>query len=220
MTKKLFFILIFLSGCSRVNRFLNKQFFESCRPCDYIKGAHDSIRTIKLYDQFSTVGIFTALWINEKVTEAYQKAYNQQRNLPLDSPVDIPIDLNNNQQKFYIIGYQPKIEGSVFDVCDDNNSSWHLSIEFNNKYFKPVSIKPVKADRILEAILRPYHNRFNELYEVTFNLDLTNYQNYELKMNFSSLDAIGTVLWIVKNNTLLMPDCAPLRICRECADIC
>lgn len=211
-------ILFILPGCSRINNLLNKHFFESCRPCPYFARAQRYLRTIRLYDQLSTVGIFTALWINQDVLEAYQFAYNQQRNQPLDTPLGCGlIKLNNNQLKFYVIGYQPALQGSVFNTCDSCDSKWYITLTVDDQIYHPASVLPFKADRILEAMLKPYHNRFNRLYEVNFDLKLNlEAGDHIVKLTFSCLEATGSLVWLVRDGVVVRAECDAYRVCRDC----
>ena len=54
-----------------------------------------------------------------------------------------------------MIGYQPEIEGNIFNVCNDNDSRWHISLKIDEQIFKPKKITPVKVDRIIEKMLKP-----------------------------------------------------------------
>ena len=223
----IYFIIILLPSCSRINNLIDKHFFEGCRPCPYFAKAHDYMRTIKLYDQLSTVGIFTALWISKDVINAYKKAYNQQRNLPLDQDLDQALiqdsfllkNKQNNLIYFYVIGYQPEIEGNIFNVCNDNDSRWHISLKIDEQIFKPKKITPVKVDRIIEKMLKPYHNRFNELYEVEFDLNYLidlNFNEHVMQMTFSCLESFGTIKWDIFEGRAVKSNCPAYRICRDC----
>ena len=45
----IYFIIILLPSCSRINNLIDKHFFEGCRPCPYFAKAHDYMTTLCQY---------------------------------------------------------------------------------------------------------------------------------------------------------------------------
>ncbi len=75
-------LLCGLSGCGRVADWAT-QTFDQGKTIDNALGfAKSYVKSVVVYDQFTTVGMFDALWLSDEVRTAYANAYAMRRGKP------------------------------------------------------------------------------------------------------------------------------------------
>ncbi len=146
---KTFFLLIILgliSGCSRYIDYAKKTFDQACSVDLDLSKARSYIRSEKVYDQLTTVGLFDALWVNKDVQDAYRKI-KLERSGVLDTTeqkkLEAELEQYNQFTTFYLL-LPPKDAQDVgymhFDGVTyfNNNIDWKVFLEVGGKKYSPV----------------------------------------------------------------------------------
>lgn len=129
------------------------------------------MRSVRVYDEFYTLGIFNALWLSPVV-----------RNAAIDSRV-VKFSMNPRDEatsrefvkeqtekyiSFYILVHQPRWLGSIFGKQD---SHWSLLLTINDQKYEPLDIKKLDIDDI-DPVYRSYfgekYNKHKTLFYVRF----------------------------------------------------
>ena len=129
-------ILLLLSGCGK--RFVNwgKETFNQADEVSVkssIDVARKYVKTVRLYDEFTTLGIFDVLWLSDDVRRAYTQLYTTKRGLDEQTYQSIEqrqLAINNHRISFYVLAYQP--HEPKLKLLDNAESNWSIYLK-NNK---------------------------------------------------------------------------------------
>lgn len=68
-------LLSLLSGCSKIIDWVGCNFYQGHTVESLVKPARRYLRTVIVYDQFDTAGIFSALWLSDSVRYIYSQMH-------------------------------------------------------------------------------------------------------------------------------------------------
>ena len=122
------------------------QFNQGCPLPNNYDCVQEYIRSVRVYDQFTTMGIFNALWLAPAVREASLDMKvikfampDQDKNLALKT-----IEKDTQQYiSFYILAHQPRWMGTIFGKPD---AEWNLLLDVNGVKHKPLEVKKIDVE--------------------------------------------------------------------------
>lgn len=151
-------LVIFLPGCTRIFKWGKSEFNQGCPVNNDLKR---NIKTIKVYNQFSTLGIFDVLLL--------------------------PVDCENylkSKTTFYILAYAPRTDLKPLNADPDNSWGWNLKLCFDGKEYHPSKLRCFNMPAIYQFYFGKQYSRFKTSYIVQFDIDV-NQSSFWLE--FSSL---------------------------------
>lgn len=217
-------ICLLLTSCHRFINWSRETFNQGCKinteSC--LREARRYLRTIKVYDQLETVGIFDALLLSKDTEKYYVNIHAQKNNL---DEIDFELLLNDRLNKvekvavFLILIQEPK--GCGLDL-DKEKSFWKVKMNSAVGAYAPRLIKKIALPCEYELIFGKRFNIFKNVYLVEFDiydsdgrniLELSDY----LTLCFSSLKSKVFLRWNFKNFELIDQ---VSNDCVECVDKC
>lgn len=180
-------MLIVLPSCSRYIKLAKKTFNQAQLVNTNVEQARCYIRSTKIYDQFTTIGIFDAILFNDKVEEIYNKLKSERTGQAFLSANNPETEFKNNPYRliFYLLLPPDNIK-DIIVTHFDGNVSWAIHLEINSKKILPSSsVKLSEIDPEFTYIFGPSANRFRDFYKLTFDVEekiidkdtLNNYKN-------------------------------------------
>ena len=123
------------------------------------------IRSVTVYDQFTTQGRFDALWLSEEVRSAYTDAYASRHALD-DEKKQVflrrQLEENDHFIFFYVLS-----NGSV--NLTDQQSEWSIVLRVAGHVFKPIEIKEAELSPEYRAFFGKKLTRFKVIYGIKFD---------------------------------------------------
>lgn len=159
-------ILILLPGCQRIVEWGKGNFYQGDAADWYVpENIKPYLKSVTVYDQFNTVGMFDVLWLSDDVRAAYTEAYTfkrgkdeEHRNLFLRRQ----LAENNHFIVFYILSPQTiPLSGPETD--------WSIALRIDDDFYTPIEIKRIELSPEYKALFSGRFNRFKIAYQVRFD---------------------------------------------------
>ena len=198
LAKKVYVLLMFpiillFSGCNRVIDWGTQRFYQGCKIDPCLTVADEHIRTARVYDQFSALGIFTALWLSDDVLKAYARLHAKK--YALDEYAESKLlerqraDIDN-KLSFYILAYDLTSGYSPLEPGKHIETPWTIFLKSEDRAYEPSLIKKM--------------NQLAPEYELFFGKHYTNFKTVYL-VQFSMTDSDG--------QELVFDDTQPIILC-------
>jgi hypothetical protein len=160
-------MLVLFPGCSRYVCWFEDVFNRGKRQKTYDCLTERYIRSVRVYDQFDTLGIFDALWLHDEVREAYVSAYASTRCL---DDMTIQRMLHNEfEQNRYTISFYVLATTRHDLLLTDDSSEWHVQLIVDGECVSPIDIKFVSLSPEYIRFFGPWFNKFKQHYIITFD---------------------------------------------------
>lgn len=190
-------MLFSLPGCGRIIDW-GKQTFNQGQEVDEInKRVKGYIRSIKVYDQFTTRGIFDAIWLSDESRTAYADLYAfRQGKSDEHTKTFLRRQLEENKHfiSFYVL--------SLYEVpLGDANSEWNLILKVNDAEYVPVEVKKIELPHEYRIFFGDKFTRFKEPYIVKFNANdvddkaIITPETNKLELLFRAVDRRVVLCW-------------------------
>jgi len=180
LTKKsdIFFIIAFsilISGCRPID-WGTKTFYQGCKPekCGWLCRPREYIRTLRVYDQFTTLGIFNAMWLSDEVFVSYANLYAQKYSLNEEATLKLfekKVCELNGLLSFYVLAYSPgttNVFGMKTKSTVIKDTPWDILLKVNGKAYRPVAIKKIELNPEFKVFFGQYVTAFKTPYLVQF----------------------------------------------------
>jgi hypothetical protein len=193
-------IVLFLPGCGcRVFDWARDSIHQGLPLPDHTSKAYDYVRSVSLYDQFTLLASFDALWLSDVVRTAYADICalktgknEEQKNAFLRRQ----LAENEHFIIFYVL--------SLYEVpLREKDASWGIFLSIDGVQYAPTVIKAIDMAPEYEAFFGESFTRFKVAYEVVFNANdmngclLMNEQTKYIELVFRSVDKEGSLSWIL-----------------------
>lgn len=197
-------VLITVAGCGkRFTTWPKKTFKQADTVAGPIERARNYLKTIRLYHQFETLGIFDIMWLSDDVRHAYAQLYALKHGLtaPEHSAYERnQLALNEHQISFYVLAYQPSIpQLKPFDMAESN---WAAYISLDGVSYPSSSIKMVNVfPPEYRAFFGKRYNQFQTPYLISFDAftgegkPLITPATKEITLYVSTAEKKGHVSW-------------------------
>lgn len=156
-------ILATLPGCSRIIDWTKTNFYQGEPLNEDIKVAKNYIRSVTLYDEFSTHGMFDVLWLSEVVRTAYAHLYVYKRGEDQTYYKKIiERELFENEQfiSFYVLSISHLV---------GPESEWTLFLRIGNNNLIPHEVKVIELPYEYQQVFAKRSSIFKRPYLVTFS---------------------------------------------------
>jgi len=157
-------VLCGLSGCGKIIDWAT-QTFDQGKDVDLLyKSGRSYLRSVTIYDQFDTFGMFDVLWLSDEVRTSYSAAYNERRARLEESGKNFlrrQLEENNHFITFYVL--------SPYEFpLGESRSDWQLFLRVDGNTYFPLEIKAIDMDIEYKAMFGKRYTRFKESYVVKF----------------------------------------------------
>ncbi len=166
-----FCCVLLLTGCSRYICWVEDVFNQGQLTPDYTQFTKCYVRSLRIYDQFTTLGLFDILWLSDEVRSYYAKIYACKVGLSKDRYqlfLRRQLEENNHYISFYVLASIPGCEGGGGAILGNTNGVWSIILFINDRPYVPVDIKMVD---LVPEYMRFFGNTFTYFktpYLVTF----------------------------------------------------
>ena len=199
-------VLAFLPGCCRFYDWGRKTFYQG-EPLSFdIHDVRDQVKTVRVYREVVTAGIFDVLWLSEFIRQAYVQLYIEKHNKDEQSYNNMlrkQLNENDHFVSFYVLMYQYPNQGLL--LLGDKSANWSVSLLVNNHVFHSISIKEVALPPEYRYFFGTRYNRFQKKYMVTFDAQdikkkIMVDQVNRIILRFSTDQRCVTLSWNVAEN--------------------
>ncbi len=191
-------VLIFaLSGCGRLIDWGKENFYQGEQLDNYSCDVKPYIRSVTIYDQFTTRATFDALWLSDEVRQAYVQLHVLRQGKDEDRANAIlrrQLEENNHYISFYVF--------SLHEVkLGDAESQWSLFLKVNDEYYQPIEIKEIELPYEYQIFFGKEWNRFKVPYLVRFNandsddMPLISHDTQNIALYFRSANKENAFVW-------------------------
>lgn len=193
-------LVVLLPSCTRVIDWGTKTFEQAPSLQASITEAQKYVRSVTLYDQFTTRARFDSLWLSDDVRINYANLYalkfgktEEQKKVFLRRQ----LEENNHFISFYVLSPYEHPLG-------DAQSEWTLFLEIGDKHYAPIEIKAVELSPEYIYIFGKKYNKFKVPYSVKFDAKdindqhLITTQTEKITLYCRSLHSEVTFVWDIK----------------------
>jgi len=192
--------LSILPGCGRIIDWGKDNFYQGAEVGQDLSIARNYIQSRRVYDQFTLVGAFDALWLSDDVrkvhTNIYARKYGKNEE---QKRVFLRRQLEENSHfiTFYVLSPKNILLG-------DKDSYWSMLLKVDDKLFTPVEQKVVDISPEYRDIFGKKYNKFKDVYLVYFNAKdvedkfIINENTAAISLLFRSHDKDIELSWDVK----------------------
>ncbi|TET06232.1 hypothetical protein E3J79_02680 [Candidatus Dependentiae bacterium] len=190
--------ILLLSGCGRIVDWAKESFNQGNDLDNYAKIPRQFLRSVKVYDQFETLGVFDALWLSDHVRTEYAQLHAYKHGKSSEHKKAF-LRRQLEENKHYIVFYVLSLFGKSLDIEDAN---WTLFLEIDGKRYAPI-VKPEAIElapeytfffgKRLSKFKIPYLVRFNA-YDIE-NKPLIDENVKEIQLVFRSVEKEVELTW-------------------------
>lgn len=192
------FGLVLLSGCGGVKEWVDQTFDQGKEHKNYRKTVKKYLKSISIYDQFTTVALFDVMWLSDQMRILYSDVYGAMHGRGQEVRKTFlrrQLKANDYFVSFYVL--------STDQVpLNLQPTQWAIHLEINGKTYAPTDVKTVELPaeyqmffgRLLTKHKRPYEVRFDRK-DPDGNDILAHAQTF--KLYFSGPRHYSSVIWEV-----------------------
>jgi hypothetical protein len=162
-------LLLSLAGCGRYVCWVKDVFDQGDKLETFSCEVEGYIRSARVYDQFDTLGLFDALWLNHVVRHAYVDSYSLKHCLSdaaYQALLNQELEQTENFISFYVLASVP---GQFNTLLTDLNSLWTVRLEIDGQCYEPVKLKIVDLTHEYQKFFGPRFTIFKTAYLVAFD---------------------------------------------------
>jgi len=212
-------LMMLLPGCARIIDWGKSQFNQGDELNVNAEKVRTYIRSLKIYDQMSTAGIFDVLWLSDTVRTEYAHVHAYKEGRDHDRTTAFlrrQLEENRHYISFYVlVPYYIKL-GSMID---DN---WSLFLKIDDYVVHPVECKTVELSPEYQLFFCKRFNRFKTAYSVKFDAKDRDKNNIitpatqVMTLCFRSTNKQANLVWLLHQGDLA--DHHATQDQRECRD--
>lgn len=191
------FYLIIMPGCGRLVDWGKDTFYQGeSLPINTVV-AQRNVRSIAVYDQFTTCAIFDALLLSDDVRTAYADIYMRKLGSNQDKYnafLRRQLEENKHYLSFYVLSLYEKPLGEA-------TSEWMMFLRIDGVDMVPFEVKSVDISSEYQLLFGKRFNRFKVAYSVKFPIRdrdgnfLINPQAQKIALVFRSMDKETLLTW-------------------------
>ena len=189
--------ILSIPGCGRLADWGKDMFYQGHQLNNSAQVVQRYIRSVRIYDQFSTCAIFDAIWLADQVREVYAAINSERFGKQEDHAKAFlrrQLEENSHFISFYVL--------SLYEVAlGSQDSEWSIFLRINGINIFPREIKSIELPHEYQYFFGKKYTRFKVPYIITFDAkDLNeNYlirpENKEVMLCFRSSYKEGTMVW-------------------------
>ena len=193
-------MLVFISGCIPYYKLSKKEFPQGTNLETHYGISKNYIKSQSVYEQFTTLAQFDAIWLSDQTRIAYVDMHCQRRGKNENAKEAIlnrQLEENRHWISFYVLA-------DVRDVMNcaltDKNPYWTMYLEIGDEKLEPVEIKEVDLEPEYVDLFGNKLNSFKTVYHVSFSAQDMGGKFYldgckTVKLSFNSVIKSCTMEW-------------------------
>lgn len=165
----LLFLLVSCPGCKRYINWGLDVFNQGTCLKTYKDIVKDYIRSIRIYDQFTTLGLFDALWLSDTVRTAYSRVLACKRGLSTERYrllLHRQLQENKNFISFYVLAAIPSYLGPIIG---EKEAIWSVHLCVDGRSYLPIDIKIIDLLPEYKFYFGKTFSNFKTPYSIVFN---------------------------------------------------
>ncbi len=200
--KVLLFFVCCLCNCGKLVKWGESNFYQGEELPTEQPVVQQYIRSVTIYDQFTTQAIFDVLWLSDEVRSAYTDIYavkygknDEQKKVFLRRQ----LEENKHFITFYVL--------SLYEVpLGDANAEWSLFLNINDENYLPIEVKSIDLMPEYIEFFGKKFTRFKVAYQVKFDaLDIEDNLLFspdvdQFSLYFRSVDKGTQLVWHMSEN--------------------
>lgn len=212
MSNKTFYLglaasMIVLSGCGRLIDWGKSRLYQGNSFKIDLGAIKEHIRWATVYDQFTTVAMFDALWLSTAVRSAfaYEHAFREEKSEEhYKAALRRQLEELNHAITFYVLSLH---EVSLGDLA----SEWSVFLMIDGKKLDPIELKVIDLPYEYQIFFGKRLTLFKDSYSIKFNakdLDENPYltpDNHTLQLYFRKFDKEVVLEWKIDQYGTLIP---------------
>lgn len=188
-------------GCKRYIEWGERSFYQGEQWEHELTHARNYIRSVKMYDQLSTLGIFDVMWLSDDVRTVYADLESSRRGKTNErKEVFLRRQLEENDYfiSFYLLSAPAKKSGFAHA---GEQGYWSLFLTLGDEVYYPSEIKKVDLAPEYELMFGKRANRFKTAYLVKFNArslddeDIFRPDVHTLELHINGVDRGAALQW-------------------------
>lgn len=191
-------MLACLSGCAKKVAEWEKDYFyqgekyfpDIDNPTNPRKIIKRNIRSVRIYDEFDTLGIFDVLLLSDEVRHVYMELHARRMGFSPEAEEQLLRRINAEHQdalSFYVVGYAP---GTTMLLDQEGNAPWAVLLKTPNGIMQPRSVRSVDLNPEYKYLLGDYLGRHKTVYLVKFEKP-----NVQFELQFTMPDRSACLSW-------------------------
>ena len=177
----LFALGLLLPGCIKYHELSKSEFPQGTLVEEQSALSQQYVRSVKLYDHFTTIALFDTLWLSPEVRTYFANRFCAKRGKDNETRKAIEnrqLEETNHWIGFYVLA---DIRTKPQTSLNEKNAAWTFHLTINNKItVEPLSIKEMELEPEYQALFGHRFNNFKTIYLIKFpayGLDAKQYIN-------------------------------------------
>jgi len=210
------FCMLLLSGCGRIVDWAKDSFYQGDQLRDYSDIPRQFMRSITVYDQFETLGIFDVLWLAGPVRTSYAQLHACRHGKSCEHEKAF-LRRQLEENKHFIDFYVLSLYSKPLDVED---AFWSLFLEIDGCRYAPREIKAIDLTPEYKFFFGKRFSKFKVSYIVRFsacdieNMPLIDEDTSCISLVFRSVEKEAVLSW-----DLTKLPCATQLVDCECKEL-
>jgi hypothetical protein len=192
-----------LSGCARkFNRWTHGVWYQGVAIPSDIQMPRDCVRSVTVYDQFTTCARFDVLWLSYDMRMAYVKLHSFRKGLSVEEQAALCAQARE-EDRLQIVFYILTTLATPFD----DQAQWEVTLHLDNGVIlKPSTIAPVTIEPEYKAAFGICYNSFKIAYKCIFKkydaqgIVLWNQDDVPVQLHFAGLGKQFFLSWNMQRN--------------------
>lgn len=196
-------VVVTLSGCGRLVDWGNSAFYQGESTQQFNEKPQAYVRSLIIYDQFSTVCKFDALWLSDAVRTAYAASHAAKLGKAEDFRINFlrrQLEENKHFISFYVLSDQQGL--------DEKDPFWSIFLRVNDETYSPTEVKIVELSPEYTAFFTKKLLRFRTAYRVMFNAlnaeekPILTKDVRRIALHVRSMDKEGMLVWDIPQESV------------------
>ncbi len=162
-------LLLLLPGCKSYLDLSSREFPQGEENTQKPEIAYNYIRSVKVYDEFMTLGIFDALWLSDETRTAFVDLFARKRGRDEDFTTALlqrELDENQNHITFYVLA---DVRGDENTELNDRDAIWSMYLEApSGEKVPPTSVEQIELSPEIKSFFAWRATNYKTPYEVKF----------------------------------------------------
>lgn len=162
-------LLLLLPGCTRYVKWPHDVFYQGEKQDQWRACVQDYLRYVRVYDQFSTRGLFDVLWLSNDVRRAFVSTRACKKSLTTelkDALLRRQLEENNHYIVFYVL---TPVAYDHASSLSHPNSYWSVCLNVDGEIYRPIEIKKIELQPEYIDFLPYTCSRARIAYQIRFN---------------------------------------------------
>ncbi len=178
------FVSLFFVGCIKYYHLSREEFPQGQTKNKYNSLRTESLRRIRIYDQFETKAIFDVLWFSDEVKVAYSDLLCNKQGKDDEYRSDLLEKLRNEGEHWEVFYVLADVREPLHALLSDKNPFWSLYLQIGENKISPISIKEIEFSPEISFLFGAFFSTLKSGYIVKFAVSEIGRKLSELKDGF------------------------------------